>query len=78
MAYRKSLEIEARLDRVLKLIRKGRLSTRGLAEEVGVSIPTMSRCVQALRQRGHQIRAEQAEGGYRYVLVRTHKATASK
>ena len=69
MRYQKSLEIEQRLDKVLKLIRRGRFSTRGLAEEVGVSIPTISRCVQALRERGHEIRSESGEGGWRYVLV---------
>jgi predicted DNA-binding transcriptional regulator YafY len=74
MQYRKSLEIEARLETVLKLIRRGRYSTRGLAEEVGVSIPTISRCVQALRERGHEIRSESGEGGWRYVLVRHPKS----
>jgi biotin operon repressor len=77
MQYRKSLEIETRLETVLKLIRRGRYSTRGMAEEIGVSIPTISRCVKALRERGYEIRAEQAEGSYRYVLVRTQKATAT-
>jgi predicted DNA-binding transcriptional regulator YafY len=67
--YRKSLEIEERLNAVLKLIRRGRFSTRGLAEEVGVSIPTISRCIQALRERGHEILSESGEGGWRYVLA---------
>jgi biotin operon repressor len=69
MRYQKSLEIEKRLETVLKLIRRGRFSTRGLAEEVGVSIPTISRCVQALRERGYEIRSDSGEGGWRYVLV---------
>lgn len=78
MRYQKSLEIEQRLDKVLKLIRRGRFSTRGLAEEVGVSIPTVSRCVQALRERGHEIRSESGEGGWRYVLVsRTEREAES-
>ena len=78
MQYRKSLEIETRLERVLKLIRRGRYSTRGLAEEIGVSIPTISRCVQALRERGYEIRAEQSEGSYRYVLVPFSKPRARR
>jgi predicted DNA-binding transcriptional regulator YafY len=78
MQYRKSLEIEARLDAVLKLIRRGRFSTRGLAEKVGVSIPTISRSVQALRQRGHKIRSESGEGGWRFVLVQQPKASEVK
>ena len=40
-----------------------------LAEEVGVSIPTISRCVTALRERGHDIRAEKHEDGWRYMLA---------
>lgn len=69
MPYQRSLEIEQRLDRVLRLIRKGGYSTPRLAEELGVSIPTISRCVTALRARGHDIRAEQRAKGWRYVLA---------
>jgi hypothetical protein len=70
MPFERSLEIERRLDDVLRLIRTGRFSTPMLAEEVGVSIPTISRCVLALRERGHDIRAEKQESGWRYVLGR--------
>lgn len=34
-----------------------------LAEEVGGSTPTLSRCVPALRLRGHDIQSEKHEGG---------------
>jgi biotin operon repressor len=68
MPFERSLEIERRLDDVLRLIRTGRFSTPMLAEEVGVSIPTISRCVTALRERGHDIRAERNAHGWRYVL----------
>jgi hypothetical protein len=68
MPFERSLEIERRLDEVLRLIRTGRFSTPMLAEEVAVSIPTISRCVTALRQRGHDIRAEKHADGWRYVL----------
>lgn len=74
MLYERSLEIEKRLDHVLRLVRTGRYSTPKLAEEVGVSIPTISRCVTALRERGHDIRAEKHGNGWRYILVRTPKA----
>lgn len=70
MLYQRSLEIETRLDQVLRLIRTGRYSTPKLAEEVGVSIPTISRIVAALRDRGHGIRAEKHGNGWRYVLIR--------
>ncbi|MBK8915544.1 MAG: HTH domain-containing protein [Phycisphaerales bacterium] len=69
MLYQRSLEIERRLEAVLGMIRKGSYSTPRIAEELGVSIPTVSRDVTALRQRGHDIRAERGEDGWRYVLV---------
>ncbi len=69
MPFERSLEIERRLDEILRLIRSGRFSTPMLAEKVGVSIPTISRCVTALRERGYDIRAEKHGGGWRYVLA---------
>jgi hypothetical protein len=39
-----------------------------LAESLGVSIPTVSRCVTALRERGYDIRAERRARGWRFVL----------
>jgi biotin operon repressor len=62
MFYQRSLEIERRLETTLDLIRSGRYSTPMLAEKLGVSIPTVSRHVTALRERGHDIRSERAEG----------------
>jgi biotin operon repressor len=70
MIYQRSQEIERRLETVLRLIRTGQCSTPTLAEKVGVSIPTVSRCVNALRERGHDIRAEKPSDGWRYVLAR--------
>ena len=69
MPFERSLEIERRLEDVLRLIRTGRSSTPMLAEEIGVSIPTISRCVTALRLRGHDIRAEKHGEGWRYVVA---------
>ncbi|MCK6484523.1 MAG: HTH domain-containing protein [Phycisphaerae bacterium] len=68
MFYQRSYEIERRLEAVLRLIRRGRFSTPMIAEQLGVSIPTVSRDVTALRQRGHDIRSERDENGWRYVL----------
>lgn len=68
MLYQRSLDIERRLQTVLTLIETGDYSTPALAEAVGVSIPTISRDVTALRERGHQIRAERQDGAWRYVL----------
>ena len=69
MSFERSLEIERRLDDILRLIRTGRFSTPMLAEEVVVSIPTISRCVNALRAREHDIRAEKHAHGWRYLLA---------
>ncbi len=68
MLYQRSLQIEKRLETVLRLIQSGRYSTPKIADELGISIPTVSRAVCALRERGHNIRAERSEEGWRYVL----------
>ena len=69
MLYQRSLDIEQRLADVLRLIRSGGYSTPILAQQLGVSIPTVSRAVTALRDRGHDIRSERSLQGWRYVLV---------
>jgi transposase len=74
MLYQHSLEIQERLETVLVLIESGQYSTPALARKVGVSIPTVSRIVAALRERGHDIRAKKDGNGWRYILVR--KASA--
>lgn len=77
MRYQRSLEIEQRLDAVLRLIRTGEYSTPALAEAIGVSIPTISRTVEALRERGHDIRAEKGPHGWRYIIVASPEDTTS-
>lgn len=77
MLYQRSLDIERRLQTVLQLIQSGRYSTPDLAEEVGVSIPTISRDVTALRQRGHAILAERQDGAWRYRLARSANENVS-
>lgn len=69
MQYQRSLGIERRLEAVLRLIRAGEYSTPKIAEQLGVSIPTVSRDVTALRQRGHDIRSERSIVGWHYVLL---------
>lgn len=69
MPYQRSLAIEQRLQTMLRLIRSGTYSTPMLAERLGVSIPTVSRHVTALRARGHRIRSERSGQHWRYVLV---------
>jgi hypothetical protein len=73
MPFERSVEIERRLDKVLRLIRTGRFSTPMLAEAAGVSIPTISRCVTALRARGRDIRVGKLPDGWRNVLEESRK-----
>ena len=68
MTYERSLAIEQRLGDVLELIRTGQCSTPDIAERLGVSVPTISRDVNALRERGHSIRAVRQKGGWRYFI----------
>jgi len=69
MIYQRSLDIERRLQAVLRLIRSGHCSTPMIAQQVGVSIPTISRDVTALRERGYNIRSERGDDGWRYLLA---------
>jgi len=69
MRYQKSLEIEQRLAETLRLIQTGQYSTPMLAEQLDVSIPTVSRYVTALRERGYDIRAQKEAKGWRYILA---------
>ncbi|HRA86546.1 MAG TPA: HTH domain-containing protein [Planctomycetaceae bacterium] len=68
MLYQRSLEIEQRLESVLQIIRRGGYSTPSIANELGVSVPTISRAVCALRERGNRIRAEKQADGWCYRL----------
>jgi predicted DNA-binding transcriptional regulator YafY len=69
MPYKRSLDIEERLRTVLRLIGSGEYSTPMIARAIGVSIPTISRDVTALRERGHDIRSERKRSGWHYVLL---------
>ncbi|WP_437193956.1 HTH domain-containing protein [Planctomicrobium sp. SH527] len=68
MRYHQTIEIHQRIETVLQLIETGEYSTPALADEIGVSVPTISRIVAALRERGHYIQAERTSKGWRYVL----------
>jgi predicted DNA-binding transcriptional regulator YafY len=68
MLYERSMHIENRLGSVLELIRHGEYSTPRIAEMLGVSVPTVSRDVTALRERGHDIRSLRTVTGWRFVL----------
>lgn len=74
MRYQLALEIHERIEEVLRLIKTGEYSTPALAEAVGVSIPTISRIVAALREQGHQIKAVRTASSWRYVLESSAQA----
>jgi biotin operon repressor len=78
MRYQLALEIRERTEEVFRLIRTGEYSAPALAEAVGISIPTISRIVAALREQGHDIQAERTSKGWRYVLVGPTTTTESK
>lgn len=69
MLYEKSLAIERRLADLIRLIRAGRHSTQTLAKQLGVSVPTISRSITALRQRGYRIRPIRLPTQWAYELV---------
>lgn len=72
--YRRSQEIERRLTSLVDLIRRGKYGTPALAAELGISPPTVSRCLSALRQRGYGIRAVKEDDGWAYELTREPRA----
>ena len=78
MLYERSLTIERRLGEIVRLIRTGRHSTPALAEELGVSVPTISRDITALRERGYGIRSVRLPGHWAYELVSEPAATSQK
>ena len=69
MVYNRSLEIERRLGDVLRLVREGQQSTPTLSKALNISEPTVSRCLKALRSRGHSIRAVKRGGTWAYELT---------
>jgi biotin operon repressor len=70
MPYQRSMNIERRLMAVLNLIQTGKYSTPMLAEALTISIPTVSRLVSALRERGHEIQSRRKDGAWYFMLIR--------
>lgn len=69
MIYERSQDIERRLHQLVNLVRKGNYSTPTLAKRLGVSVPTVSRSLAALRQRGYIIRSVRQPQQWVYELV---------
>jgi len=68
MPYERLRTIEARLDRLLELVSQGGLSARDLADELGVSIPTVARDIAALREQGYSIKSGRCGRAWEYSL----------
>jgi len=69
MLYDKTLEIEKRLQNLLALVRVGDSSAPAIAAHLGVSVPTVSRLINALRRRGFEITAEKSGRTWRYTVI---------
>jgi DeoR/GlpR family transcriptional regulator of sugar metabolism len=78
MRYEKTLSIQSRHVRLLKLVRKGKFSSPDLAQELGVSEQTIYRDIDFLRKQGHAIRAEKHSNGWAYHLLREATAGSSE
>jgi|LSQX01.1.fsa_nt_gb biotin operon repressor len=78
MFFERSRAIERRLEDVLRLIHAGWFSTPMLAEEIGVSVPTISHRISALRERGYDIRAERCGNSWHYTLFSTGEPGRSR
>lgn len=68
MIYERSFAIGQRFAAIVDLIRTGQHSTRTLAAELGVSEPTISRSLAALRSRGYSIRPQRRGHGWCFEL----------
>ncbi len=68
MRYGRLYAIERRLDSLLKLLRAGKYSAPELAQQLGVSVPTVSRDITALREQGYGIRPVRGASDWSYVL----------
>jgi DNA-binding transcriptional MocR family regulator len=73
MYYKSVNEIEGRFEKAIKLMLDKRMNTRTLAEELGVSRPTVFRMVSELRRRGYIISVVRDSLGWRYDLVNINK-----
>ncbi len=69
--YQRAIEISQRLDAALELVSAGQHSTPQIADELGVSTATISRCIDTLRKQGHDIESVKLSGQWCYKLRRS-------
>jgi len=66
--YEKAHKIEKRLNTLLSLISSGKYSTSLLSKKLNISTASVSRSIEALRQRGYAIKAIRDKNGWYYEL----------
>lgn len=66
--YEKAHKIEKRLDALRSLISSGKYSTSLLSKKLNISTASVSRSIEALRQRGYVIKAIRDKNGWYYEL----------
>ena len=71
MRYDRSIAIAKRHEALLELIRSGFYSCPKLAEELAVSLPTVSRDIVFLRRQGYGIESVRRRTGWTYELTGT-------
>ena len=71
MRYDRSIAIAKRHEALLELIRAGKYSCPELAEELAVSMPTVSRDIVFLRNQGYGIESVKRSSGWAYKLTNT-------
>jgi len=76
--YQRAIEIQRRLEAVLELVQAGQYSTPQIADEVGVSTATVSRCIDALRKQGHKIESVKTDGQWCYRLHESSQNGSAK
>ena len=69
MRYQRSATISDRHAAILELIRTDDLSSRVLAERIGVSEPTINRDIEYLRSSGYEIKAVRVDQRWAYQLI---------
>jgi len=81
--YERTTAISDRHASLLELIRDGDLSSKLLAEKLGVSEPTVNRDIEFLRSRGYEINAVRVDSKWAYrigdaMVVREQSASSNR
>lgn len=66
--YEKAHKIQARLKALLSLIQSRSYSASELSSQLGISIATVYRNIEALRQQGYEIKSVRDKDGWHYEL----------